>query len=140
MKAIREPSPTREATALRQILVATDFSDNANLALNWAIEVAKANRAHIALIHAIEMGQVDEGKALEQHHKAVQQNLEKARTLVHACQLDMVVERAFRRVLVAVDFSEASVVAARTAVQLLFKQSKAPGMVMLLHVCELELP
>lgn len=39
---------------LSTIVVATDFSDNATAALDWAIDLAKAHAAKIVLVHAIE--------------------------------------------------------------------------------------
>lgn len=39
---------------LATIVVATDFSDNATAALDWAIDLAKAHAARIVLVHAVE--------------------------------------------------------------------------------------
>lgn len=45
-------SPPRPAP-VRTVLVATDFSPTANAALQWAIELAKAHRARIVVVHAL---------------------------------------------------------------------------------------
>ena len=39
---------------LSTIVVATDFSDNATAALDWAFDLAKAHAAKIVLVHAVE--------------------------------------------------------------------------------------
>lgn len=49
--------PSRHKVAqprLSTIAVATDFSDNATAALDWAIDLAKAHAAKIVLVHAVE--------------------------------------------------------------------------------------
>ena len=43
-----------ETDRFKKILVATDFSQNAANALNWAVAVAKAHESSIELVHAIE--------------------------------------------------------------------------------------
>ena len=45
-------SPVRPAP-VRTILVATDFSPTASAALQWALELARAHRARIVLVHAL---------------------------------------------------------------------------------------
>jgi nucleotide-binding universal stress UspA family protein len=40
---------------LSTMVVATDFSNNATAALDWAIDLAKAHSAKIVLVHAVEM-------------------------------------------------------------------------------------
>lgn len=42
------------APAFRRIIVATDVSMNAGIALRWAIALARTHDAHITLVHAIE--------------------------------------------------------------------------------------
>ncbi len=44
-------SSTKE---LKTILLATDFSSNASTALDWAIELARVHKAHVAVVHAVE--------------------------------------------------------------------------------------
>ena len=53
---------------------------------------------------------------------------------------DVATDRGFRRVLVAVDFSSASIRAAQAACTLLHPTAKSPAKMLLLHVTELELP
>ena len=45
-------SPVRPAP-VRTILVATDFSPTASAALQWALELARAHRARVVLVHAL---------------------------------------------------------------------------------------
>jgi nucleotide-binding universal stress UspA family protein len=40
--------------AIKTIVVATDFSPDADQALDWAVEVAKVHKARVALVHAVE--------------------------------------------------------------------------------------
>jgi len=51
MDATAAPKPT----PLRTILVATDFSATANLALSWAEEIARAHGACIEIVHALNL-------------------------------------------------------------------------------------
>ena len=56
---------------IRRILVATDFSENADVALEWATRVASAHGASIEVLHVVEtiattkflLGSVAERKA-----------------------------------------------------------------------------
>jgi nucleotide-binding universal stress UspA family protein len=48
-----QPSPAQRS-AIKRILVATDFSPCAGAALDWAIEIARAHRARIDIVHGIE--------------------------------------------------------------------------------------
>jgi nucleotide-binding universal stress UspA family protein len=51
------PSATTVATgsqSIKTIVVATDFSECAAAALDWAIELAKLHKAHVVIVHAVE--------------------------------------------------------------------------------------
>lgn len=55
MQSPRHAPPRHAAQPrLSTIVVATDFSDNAMAALDWAIDLAKAHAAKIVLVHAVE--------------------------------------------------------------------------------------
>ncbi len=47
-------------TDMKRILVPTDFSANAEKALNYAVQIAKISKAELFLVHAAEAYQVDE--------------------------------------------------------------------------------
>jgi nucleotide-binding universal stress UspA family protein len=45
--------PTTPPTGPRSILVATDFSDTAEAAIQWAIEIARPHRSRLVLVHGL---------------------------------------------------------------------------------------
>jgi nucleotide-binding universal stress UspA family protein len=49
------PAPKLHTMAFDTILVATDFGDTAQMALDWAIELARALGARIVLVHAFDL-------------------------------------------------------------------------------------
>ncbi|MHC5114016.1 MAG: universal stress protein, partial [Planctomycetota bacterium] len=52
-----EPLP--ELPSIGTVLVATDFSESADAALGWAIEIAHRHGARLELVHAIESGPME---------------------------------------------------------------------------------
>ena len=73
-------SARNQATPLRTIVVATDFSEYSAEALTWACDLAAAHNAQIVLVHAIDMelaAMAEEG--LLEHH--VHNKLQRLRDL-----------------------------------------------------------
>ena len=54
MQSPRQAARQAAQPRLSTIVVATDFSDNASAALDWAINLVKAHTAKIVLVHAVE--------------------------------------------------------------------------------------
>src|SRR5258706_11429355 len=51
--ASQTPSASQVPANQAVILAATDFSETANSALDWAVELARQQGAHLELVHAI---------------------------------------------------------------------------------------
>jgi nucleotide-binding universal stress UspA family protein len=71
----RRPS-TQPALALQTIVFATDFSDNAARALEWATELARTHSAQIVVVHAIDTELPALAEATEPVAKHVRRQLE----------------------------------------------------------------
>src|SRR5688500_5268210 len=73
---------------IKHVLVGTDFSENANLALRWAIKVLGTGKAKISLVHSIGSHPVNSKTPLETALTEVKQHLavagEPARKAGHA--------------------------------------------------------
>jgi nucleotide-binding universal stress UspA family protein len=52
-----QPDPTLEGP-IRNVLVPTDFSKNAGVALRWAVGIAAAHDASMVLLHAVDLNEV----------------------------------------------------------------------------------
>jgi nucleotide-binding universal stress UspA family protein len=198
LRARGDGPAARPDEAIRRVLVATDFSANSGIAVEWAVELARANRATITLFHALDPRQV--GRSTDDHDET-KRNLDNAAKAVRELQPSAVVEhelgkpweaivsaaarhhadlvvigasghgtlgkkllggtadrvirtstvpvlvihpsdaaptRGIRRALAPIDFSEASLQAARTALRLF--HGEMTSTLVLLHVCELTVP
>jgi nucleotide-binding universal stress UspA family protein len=182
-------------------MVATDFSTNAQRAVDWALELAKTHEARVTLVHAVDPSRT--GGRDQPTREQIQRNLAKAADMLRRWQVNAVVEhqvgkpwkvivdtaersgadllvlgkrgdntmrrkllggtadrviraatvpvlvvhpedikagRGFKRLLVAIDFSDESRLALEQALRMMGRQSgRAEPEVVLLTVCELEL-
>jgi nucleotide-binding universal stress UspA family protein len=87
---------------MKRLLVPTDFSPNATKALNYAVQLAKAAKADITLIHAIEANQQQEAKgAAKEKLKLLRKSI--AETEAVSIYIEVVTDSSVNSILNSID-------------------------------------